>query len=505
MNPDFSKIAPFLSHPLVLVGFVLFMLFGLFNALVKAKLIPTVTKEAGAGILHVILNYGFLIALITLLLGFMLQGIKTYYTHVENDGKAIQATYHDRANAAFSLILKEAASNLTSIGVTISSIDEDEMFAPFGKYEKRRVNETEMAYIERARNHYRDYYLSIKSAFDKSSFSESTWAAHKSELLTLGTEYSEKFENLIRHIGWARDFIQRYLDDVQHVISLELPDAESYARIVAAKTEKMASARIEICNAISVAEALVGNNDELYQFQLAIESAGIKGLQLTQGEVGIKQVMKKSLEYHNIKIETLKASTGSKIPTSELAITRKINDPYLRLLRRTMGMSEELTDADIYHLSNKTIDPEEHDFSRLLVLASTSFIEGDGEDAIVYLKRAKALNDLPENIKVYLDASIHRLENPDEFGESLGFMVMDIDIEGNFAQSGIQLSDILIGIDDKPLIEPTDISSALARTSDHPFLLKLVRNGRRIEIAIKPGKSAGATITQLVAFGQVRL
>lgn len=332
MNPDFSKIAPFLTHPLVLVGFVLFMLFGLFNALVKAKLIPTVTKEAGAGILHVILNYGFLIALITVLLGFMLQGIKTYYTHVENDGKAIQATYNDRANAAFSLILKEAASNLTSIGITVSSIDEDEMFAPFGKYEKRRVNETEMAYIERARNHYRDYYLSIKSAFDKSSFSESTWAAHKSELLTLGTKYSEKFENLIRHIEWARDFIQRYLDDVQHVISLGLPDAESYARIIASKTEKMASTRIEICNAISVAEALVRNNDELYQFQLAIESAGIKGLQLTQGEVGIKQVMKKSLEYHNIKIETLKASTGSKIPTSELTITRKINDPYLRLL-----------------------------------------------------------------------------------------------------------------------------------------------------------------------------
>lgn len=505
MNADFSKIAPFLTHPLVLVGFVLFMLFGLFNALVKAKLIPTVTKEAGAGILHVILNYGFLIALITVLLGFMLQGVKTYYAHVEIDGKAIQATYNDRANAAFSLILKEAASNLTSIGITISSLDEDEMFAPFGKYEKRRVNETEMAYIERSRNHYRDYYLYIKSAFDKGSFSESTWAAHKSELLTLGANSSEKFENLILHIEWARDFIQRYLDDVQHVISLELPDAESHARIIAAKTEKMASARIEICNAISVAEGLVRNNNELYQFHLALESAGIKGLQLTQGEVGIKQVMKKSLEYHNIKMETLKTSTNSKIPTSEIAITRKINDPYLRLLRRTMGMSEELTDADIYHLSKKTIDPEAHDFSRLLVLASTSFIEGDGEDAIVYLERAKALNDLTENIKAYLNASIHRLENPDEFGESLGFMVMDIDIVGNFAQSGIQLSDILIGIDDKPLIEPTDISSALARTSDHPFVLKLVRNGRRIEVAIKPGKSAGATITQLVAFGQVRL
>ncbi len=82
---------------------------------------------------------------------------------------------------------------------------------------------------------------------------------------------------------------------------------------------------------------------------------------------------------------------------------------------------------------------------------------------------------------------------------------MDIDKNGHFSKSGFQLTDILIGIDHKSLIEPTDISSALARSSDHPFLIKLVRNGREIELAVKPGKSAGVTITQLVAFGQVRL
>lgn len=83
-NIDFTKIAPFLTHPLVLAGFALFLLFGLFRVLIKATIIPEVSKDAGAGIVHVILNHGFIITLTIVLLGFLLQGLQNLYTHKEN-------------------------------------------------------------------------------------------------------------------------------------------------------------------------------------------------------------------------------------------------------------------------------------------------------------------------------------------------------------------------------------------------------------------------------------
>lgn len=502
---DFSKIAPFLTHPLVLIGFILFLLFSLFKTLVKARIIPEVSKDAGAGIVHVILNYGFIIALAIVLLGFLLQGLQSLYTHKENQGTAIKKTLEERADAAFSSVLTELGSNVLAIGTLVAAIEDNFSLQPFEKYEKRRVNETKLAYRERAKNHYRDYHTYIQSFLDKFPISDSTWKAHQNDLLTLGENDLSKFRNAYEHINWALDYIQRYIENIQHTVSLNYTDTKSYAKITSERAEKMASVKIELCTVVATVALLAHTNEEMLPFQLGLESAGIKNISVIQGTEGWKLLMKKASEFSQDKVKAIGEAIPKLNDAAHRDISRTIHDPYLKLMRRTLGMSESLTEADIYHLKIKKIDPENKDFSRLLVLASTSYIEGDGEGAIIYLERATHLKDLPDNIKNYLNASIHRLKNPDEFGESLGFMIMDIDKNGHFSKSGFQLTDILIGIDHKSLIEPTDISSALARSSDHPFLIKLVRNGREIELAVKPGKSAGVTITQLVAFGQVRL
>jgi hypothetical protein len=70
---DFSKIAPYLQDPLVLVGFVLLLFFGLGRALLKAGIIPVLTQKAGYQVVSRLLLYGFLLGLAVVLVGFGLK------------------------------------------------------------------------------------------------------------------------------------------------------------------------------------------------------------------------------------------------------------------------------------------------------------------------------------------------------------------------------------------------------------------------------------------------
>ena len=144
--------------------------------------------------------------------------------------------------------------------------------------------------------------------------------------------------------------------------------------------------------------------------------------------------MEKSLKFHEDKLNILAEANSKLNAANDRHISTIINDPYLKMMRRAMGLSDLLTEAEIYGHKIKKLDPEEKDLSKLLTLAYTSYAEADGENAIIYFERAAKLKGLPDNIQSYLNASIHRLKNPDEFGESLGFMIMDIDTKGLFAK-----------------------------------------------------------------------
>lgn len=66
----FARIAPYLSDPLVLVGFALLLLFALFRSLIGSGLIPVLEQEAGGRVVQSILDYGFYVVALVILLGF---------------------------------------------------------------------------------------------------------------------------------------------------------------------------------------------------------------------------------------------------------------------------------------------------------------------------------------------------------------------------------------------------------------------------------------------------
>lgn len=66
----FEKIAKHLARPLVLVGFVMTLLFGLHKLIVQSGLLSQVAAEESSEIIKLILQYGFWLGLVVMVLGF---------------------------------------------------------------------------------------------------------------------------------------------------------------------------------------------------------------------------------------------------------------------------------------------------------------------------------------------------------------------------------------------------------------------------------------------------
>jgi hypothetical protein len=66
----FSKVAPYLVNPLVLIGFCLFLFFGIHWVLLKAGLLTPLSQRQSSLVVRMILRYGLLVAIVILVLGF---------------------------------------------------------------------------------------------------------------------------------------------------------------------------------------------------------------------------------------------------------------------------------------------------------------------------------------------------------------------------------------------------------------------------------------------------
>lgn len=75
---EFEKIAEFLKHPLVLIGFALMMAYAIHKQIIKAKILPKLDQKQGGLIAELLLRYGFQLCLLIMILGFSLQFYRVY-------------------------------------------------------------------------------------------------------------------------------------------------------------------------------------------------------------------------------------------------------------------------------------------------------------------------------------------------------------------------------------------------------------------------------------------
>ena len=74
---NFGKIAKYLKHPLVLMGFVIMLVFSVYNKILEKGIIPTLSSDQGSTILQLMLGYGFQLGVLVVILGFAWQFYKT--------------------------------------------------------------------------------------------------------------------------------------------------------------------------------------------------------------------------------------------------------------------------------------------------------------------------------------------------------------------------------------------------------------------------------------------
>lgn len=70
---NFEKIAPYLHDPLILIGFALFLFFGLGRLLLRLKIIPPLPRQSAYRVVRLLLTYGFILALAVVAVGFVLK------------------------------------------------------------------------------------------------------------------------------------------------------------------------------------------------------------------------------------------------------------------------------------------------------------------------------------------------------------------------------------------------------------------------------------------------
>ena len=79
----FEKIAPHLSSPLILVGFVMMLAYGIHRQLMKSGQLTQVSKKDSGIIIQLILRYGFWLALTLLVVGLGMAGWNKYADRVD--------------------------------------------------------------------------------------------------------------------------------------------------------------------------------------------------------------------------------------------------------------------------------------------------------------------------------------------------------------------------------------------------------------------------------------
>ncbi|MCL9777539.1 hypothetical protein [Vibrio methylphosphonaticus] len=123
---NFEKIAPYLEDPLVLIGFVVFLLFSFCRYLIKQGIFPQLKQKGAITILKLILSYGFIIGIVIIGLGF---GLKYNELSKSEQKRAISLIYSEiEANKHVVSELNKNTTTLSNTSKTISNILRDEQF-----------------------------------------------------------------------------------------------------------------------------------------------------------------------------------------------------------------------------------------------------------------------------------------------------------------------------------------------------------------------------------------
>jgi len=405
-----------------------------------------------------------------------------------------------RANAALEEIKDEALGNFNSFALLIQTL---ETLPAKEFWDKRRVNESELAYQDRATQAFRDHVSHINGQIKLLQFSKNSYQTYQRDL-SHNKEAAKHIKSVYTAQDEVADSFSRLTSDFQHLIALEHTDVERTEQAISLQQERLTHAKM-VFSQSAASFSKVATPEEVLRLADSYSMIGID-VQLQPGQEGYKTGMGLASRFAKEKLTILQARSPNQEQAKKREIDRRITDPYLLKIRELAGLPNAFTTNELAHLETVELNTTEQDPAELFSLANFSFNEMDGGAAVFYYKRALDTGKLSERQARYAKASIHRIQNPDYYESSLGIMVLSLTEPSNFEASGLRQGDVIISVDGETVLEPLDIGLKLARTKEDALLLTVIRDDRKkMAIPVKSKQSAGALLTQLVLLNPVQL
>ncbi|MFK8186555.1 MAG: hypothetical protein AB8B99_24515 [Phormidesmis sp.] len=411
----------------------------------------------------------------------------------------ITTTAENRSIAALERVKSELISNFGSLSVQIETI---QVQAPQVFWDTRRANETELAYQDRAKNEFRDYERFIQRLNNQIKFSGNLTNTFQKDL-AFQPEIAQRATQTYEQQQETRDSFVSFESELQNLLRLNLTDEERTAKAQSLHLEKVANAKMSLANAASYF-CLIANSNDIELMRDTFARMGIDA-QFQPGEKGYKAAKDLAAKFAREKAEVLNDRINVQSTASQREVDRRINDPYILMLRKAAGLPSTLTKAEVERLRNREIDKNETEPVELFTLAAFSYLESDGKAAIIYFERALSTGELSERQSQYAKASIDRLKWPERYGESLGVMITELSAEGSFAQAGLRVGDVIISLEREAVNEPIDIASAIAKAGTGRLPITIIRDEQKQIVNVQGGKPAAAQLSPLVIPNIVQL
>jgi hypothetical protein len=408
-------------------------------------------------------------------------------------------TAEQRSIDALDRVKSELLDNFSSLAVQIDTV-KNQPPEPF--WDMRRPNETELAYQDRAKNEFRDYERFIQSLNSQLKFSGNLTATFQKDL-AFDPKVAEWATQTYEQQEEVRYSLNSYESGLQHLLSLNLTDIERTAQAKSLHLEKIANAKMALANA-AASFCMIADSDDVGLLLDAFSSIGIDA-QFQPGSNGYRAAKQLASKFAREKAEVLAARLPEQSAANQREIDRRINDPYLLMLRKASGLPPTLAEAEVRSLAGREINQTESEPVELFKLAAVSYLESDGRAAAIYFRRALDTGELSSTQAKYAEISIDRLKNPQNYEGSLGVMIINLTDGGSFDQSGLRVGDVIVSIQKEKVNEPMDIASYLAKVGRTPVPLTIIRDGQKQIVNVQGQQSAAATLTQLIVLNAIQL
>jgi len=408
-------------------------------------------------------------------------------------------TAEQRSIDALERVKSELLNNFSSLALQIDTIKNQ---PPESFWDMRRPNETELAFQDRAKNEFRDYERFIQSLNNQLKFSGNLTSTFQKDL-AFDPKVAERATQTYEQQEEVRYSLNSYESGLQHLLSLNLTDVERTAQAKSLHLEKIANAKMALANA-AASFCMIADSDDIGLLLDAFSSIGIDA-QFQPGSNGYRAAKQLASKFAREKAEVLTARLPEQSAANQREIDRRINDPYLLMLRKSAGLPSTLTEAEVRSLASKEINQTEAEPVELFKLAAFSYLESDGRTAAIYFRRALDTGELSSTQAKYAEISIDRLENPQNYEESLRVMVINLKNGGSFDQAGLQVGDVIVSVQKETVNEPMDLASYLAKAGRTQVPLTIIRGGQKQIVNVQGQQPAAATLTPLIILNVMQL